>query len=125
MPTSISPRSVINAPRSHHLDRRANRLADDTTGEDDDLLSTVEVAEMLSVSPQWLSIGRVRTYGPPFIRLSRRTVRYRRGAIKQWLRERVHQRTAEYQTGPRLGRQPGSKLVNGRVIAPETDQKGK
>lgn len=119
MPTS----TALDTPQRHHLDRRAARLAADDTGDDEDLLSTRETADILAVSEPWLEIGRSRGYGPPFVRLSPRRVRYQRGALREWLRARVHQRTSEYADpdAPRQGRQKGSRVVEGKVIAPRTE----
>jgi hypothetical protein len=52
----------------HRRDRR-----DD--GDPDEMLSTVQVAQLLAVSSQWLEIGRHQGYGPKYIRLSPRRVR--------------------------------------------------
>jgi hypothetical protein len=81
-------------PQKYHLDRRAADLLHAGEGDDDDLEATPAVAEWLQVSSQWLEIGRSKGYGPPFIRLSASRVRYRRGDVRTWLRERtiVHQR---------------------------------
>ena len=51
------------APSTHHLDRRAANIAAQDVGADDDLLTTRELADWLSVSEQWVQIGRagVRT----------------------------------------------------------------
>lgn len=83
-------------PTRHHLDRRALELLEDGAGDADDLLSTSEVAEWLGVSTQWLEIGRSAGYGPPFLRLSAKRIRYQRGAVRKWLSERAYQSTAEY-----------------------------
>jgi len=84
-------------PRRHHLDRRADRLIEEgSTGQPDDLLSTVKLAKWLGTSTQWLEIGRSRGYGPTFIRISPRMVRYRRKDVLKWLAERSYQCTGEY-----------------------------
>jgi len=89
--------SPTSAPSSHHLDRRAGELVKaSSTGEPDDLLNTKQTAAMLGLSPQFLEIGRSRGYGPKFVRLSTRRIRYRRAAIIEWLRSREHQSTEEY-----------------------------
>jgi predicted DNA-binding transcriptional regulator AlpA len=85
------------APMSHHLDRRASQIAEAAAGNDDLQHNTKFVADWLGVSVQWLEIGRCRGYGPKFIRISPRMIRYRRGDVLQWLRERAHARTSEYQ----------------------------
>jgi hypothetical protein len=79
--------SVI--PLNHHLDKAAWDLIEAGRGDPDDLLTTPAVAEWLQVSTQWLEVGRVRGYGPPFIRLSPSRVRYRRGGVVSWLTERT------------------------------------
>lgn len=85
-------------PIKHHLDRRADVIAEAVAaaGDDDDLLTTVQVANWFCVSPQWLEIGRMNGYGPPFVRVAPQVVRYRRGTMKEWLRERSHASTGEY-----------------------------
>jgi predicted DNA-binding transcriptional regulator AlpA len=74
-------------PSSHHLDKRAGELAAGD-GDDDELLSSRQLADWLGVSVQWVEIGRTRGYGPPFLRLGPRMVRYRRGPVRKWLRKR-------------------------------------
>jgi predicted DNA-binding transcriptional regulator AlpA len=91
---------VSLVPIRHHLDRRAAELAEDgNTGTPDDLLTTAGVAEWLGLSTQWLEIGRSRGYGPRFVRLSTRRVRYRRDDVFAWLKERTHCSTAAYGSG--------------------------
>jgi predicted DNA-binding transcriptional regulator AlpA len=80
-----------------HIDRRAEQVAAHGAGAEDDLLTTIQVAAWLGVSVQFLEIGRSSGgYGPPFTRLAPRAIRYRRGDVLQWLRERTHARTSEY-----------------------------
>jgi predicted DNA-binding transcriptional regulator AlpA len=62
----------------------------------DDLLSTVATAELLGLSVQWLETQRSRGGGPPFVRLSPKAIRYRRGDLITWLAERTHAATSEY-----------------------------
>jgi hypothetical protein len=109
---------------SHHLDRRAFDLIEAANeGTDEDLMSTPRVAVWLGVSPEWLEIGRSRGWGPPFLRLSPRRVRYRRGTVKAWLKERAHRCTAEYADPAALrpGRKAGSHVIDGKVVAPEKE----
>ena len=92
--------TVIHFNGRHHLDRRAEALIEQANaGTDDELIDTVKTALWLGVSPQWLEIGRSRGWGPPFIKLSPRRVRYRVGAVKQWLTERSYRTTSENQGG--------------------------
>jgi hypothetical protein len=80
---------VATPPKVHHFDRFADefavRLAD---GDPDESLTTKQVAKLLHVSEQWLEIGRIRGYGPPFVKLGPRMVRYPRGKLVKYLRSR-------------------------------------
>lgn len=98
----ITRPKTADAPMRHHIDRRAHlllpdrRAVDEPRGSDDELLSTRQVADWLSVSLQWLEIGRLRRYGPEFVRVGPRIIRYRRGAVINWLMQRAHASTSEY-----------------------------
>lgn len=83
------------APSTHHLDRRAANIAAQD-GDDDDLLTTRELANWFSVSEQWVQIGRVKKYGPPYEKLGPKVIRYRRGRVRQWLNTRTCRSTADY-----------------------------
>lgn len=79
---SVAPKT--NAPpRHHHLDRRADKIAAADVGADDELLDTRAVADWLSVSVQWLEIGRSKNYGPEFKRVGPRVIRYQRGDVRK------------------------------------------
>ena len=81
----------------HHLDRRAAEIVErGLQGDPDELLTTKEEAVWLGVSTQWLEIGRSKGYGPPFVRIGPRHIRYQRAGSIDWLRERTHRCTAEY-----------------------------
>jgi hypothetical protein len=86
-------------PERHHNDRHADvsLTALMAGGDPNDVLPPPETAGYLHKSEQWLALGRSRGYGPPFVRIGR-TVRYRRGDLIEWLRTRLHQSTAEYDT---------------------------
>ena len=84
------------APTKHHIDRRADRILGADIGADDELLSTRAVADWLGVSTQWVEIGRSKNYGPPFRKISARCIRYHRGDVLKWLKERSYASTAEY-----------------------------
>jgi hypothetical protein len=88
--------TIDGKPLRHHLDRRAEALIASAAGGSDDLLSTRELSDWIGVSVQWLEIGRSSGYGPTFVRVSPRCIRYRRGDVVIWLRERTHARTSEY-----------------------------
>ena len=82
-----------NKRQRHHLDRRADRIADqgESKGNANDLLTAAEVAEMLEITEQWVNQCRIKNHGPRFIETpSKATViRYRRGDVIKWLRERA------------------------------------
>jgi hypothetical protein len=78
--------SVAPFPRTHHLDKYAAdfipRLAERDPNE---LLTTEAVSRLLHVSIQWLEIGRIRDYGPPWVKVGPRMVRYPNGKLVKWL----------------------------------------
>jgi len=97
MTSESSAATIALFAGTHHLDRRALDLIEAANeGTDDDLMSTPRLAVLLGVSPGWLEIGRSRGWGPPFLKLSPRRVRYHRGTVKAWLQERAYRSTAEY-----------------------------
>jgi hypothetical protein len=73
----------------HHLDRRADRLADEGKGNADELLTQQQVADWLGVCEQWMLTGRSQNYGPVFVRPFPEVIRYRRGDVVKWLRTRA------------------------------------
>ena len=74
-----------------HLDRRAAELSASAAFLDpDQLLNTKEVADWLGVAPISLRIWRSKGEGPPTVLVSRRGIRYRRGTVAEWLRDRTH-----------------------------------
>jgi predicted DNA-binding transcriptional regulator AlpA len=86
----------------HHLDRRALALIEEATlRSDDELIATPNLAQWLGVSIEWLEIGRSKGkgWGPPYVKLSPRHVRYQVGAVKKWLAERHYKCTGEYLNG--------------------------
>jgi len=61
-----------------------NKLSSESPPFTSDYLTTSQAAKYLQVSTQWLEIGRVKGYGPPFIKLSR-LVRYKKSDLDQWM----------------------------------------
>ncbi len=53
------------------------------------LLTEQELAEHFNVEPTLLERQRKAGYGPPFIRIGPRTIRYRPEDAVQWLADRV------------------------------------
>jgi len=81
----------------HHLDRRADDLAQWVAeGDPDDLLKPKIVERLVGVSGATLENWRARSkkrkgteeIGPPFVRLGPRQIRYRRSELVAWLRSR-------------------------------------
>jgi predicted DNA-binding transcriptional regulator AlpA len=96
-PKTKRPRPQPAVPRRHHLDGRAHQiLAAGKEGDDDELLTTEQVAQWFGISVQWLEIGRSRGYGPQFVMLAARTIRYRRSDCRKYIAARVRASTAEY-----------------------------
>ncbi len=65
----------------------------------DALLGQREAAALIGVSERTLECWRWRGGGPPFVKISRRAVRYRRPDIQQWVSERIQRSTSE-ELGP-------------------------
>lgn len=63
------------------------------------LLNTKDAAHLLGFEPRTMEELRRKGSGPPFIRLSSRSVRYRLDALEQWLEERTFRSTAEERSG--------------------------
>jgi predicted DNA-binding transcriptional regulator AlpA len=85
-------------PSKLHIDKRADAIVEGDAGRDDEMMSTLQVAAWLGMSTQWLEGARFRGFGPKYMNLGPRMVRYRRGDIIEWLRTRTHQSTSEYAT---------------------------
>lgn len=95
--STLRPKKKPPTYQRHNLDRHALKIDADAPGKDDeDLLTTKEVAEWFRVSEQWLEIGRCKNYGPEFEQMSSRVIRYQRGKCRKWLRERSFACTAQY-----------------------------
>src|SRR5262249_2287794 len=85
---SASTKHKHPSDQRYHLDRRAHVIAA-TIDDNDKMLNTRELAELLGVSTQWVEIERCKGSGPPFVRLGPRMVRYRRNAVRAWLKQRA------------------------------------
>jgi predicted DNA-binding transcriptional regulator AlpA len=58
-------------------------------------LTPKEAARLLKVSLSWLAKARMRGDGPPFIKISPRSIRYTDAAIAQWMKGRQRLSTSE------------------------------
>ena len=61
---------------------------------DEHLFTAREAADFLRLSLSWLAKARMRGDGPPYVKLGR-SVRYREGALVQWLKSRARLSTSE------------------------------
>jgi Helix-turn-helix domain len=67
--------------------RAAKPAADETAALDPSpLLTTYDAARFLGVSPRTLANWRTRELGPPFVRISGRSVKYRPQDLQRWAR---------------------------------------
>lgn len=89
-------KTTLQPDRQVRLAARAYALADAGRGHPDDLLTTEEVAAWMGTSDQFVELGRLKGYGPPYKRLSPRVVRYKRSDVLKWLKSHTHTSTAEY-----------------------------
>ena len=78
------------------MDKRNSRTRRrGATSPPDALLNQRQAASLIGVSERTLESWRCRGGGPPFVKISRRAVRYRRQDIDQWVGERVQYSTSE------------------------------
>jgi predicted DNA-binding transcriptional regulator AlpA len=61
----------------------------------DTLLTPVEAADLLGLTPRFLERRRYVGDGPPFIRISARCVRYRSSDLREWIESDVRSSTAD------------------------------
>ena len=66
----------------------------DTNLSDDAIIDQAAVGELLNKSPRTIEIWRGKGIGPPFVKIGR-TVGYRLGAVREWLRTSEYSSTAE------------------------------
>lgn len=86
---------VRHHPKFLFLDRRAQHIASLASGADpNELLSTKQLAAWFGTSVQWAEIGRSKGYGPPYIKLGPKSIRYRLGDVLKFLEERSRKSTA-------------------------------
>ena len=63
----------------------------------DALLNQVQAASLIGVSERTLECWRWRGDGPPYVKISRRAVRYRRRDIQEWAESRLQRSTSDPQ----------------------------
>ncbi len=59
------------------------------------LFNTRQAADYLGSSERFLEIGRMKGYGPKFIRCAPKMVRYRLQDLDAWVEERVRRSTSD------------------------------
>lgn len=67
-------------------------LTDDRRG--DHLLSRDDIETEYRLTRRWLELAALRGDGPPYLRISRRLVRYRRADFERWLADCQRNNTA-------------------------------
>jgi hypothetical protein len=80
------------------------------------LLTPKDAANFLRLSPSWLAKARMRGDGPPYVKVGRRSIRYRGDALVQLLKSRARQSTPVHQ-----GRRVVVHRVRGVVRVAEGD----
>lgn len=56
---------------------------------DFDLLDIEQTAELLKVTPQTLATWRARRVGPPYVKMVRHLIRYRKADLETWIASQV------------------------------------
>jgi hypothetical protein len=74
---------------------QTGRSAKDHQDRGDHLLSRDDIEFEYRLTRRWLELAALRGDGPPFLRISRRMVRYRRADFEQWLANCQRTNTAE------------------------------
>ena len=56
----------VHVPQRLSVDKRANQLIEQGAGDDDNVLTSSQVAQWLKISVAWLNQARIGAYGPPY-----------------------------------------------------------
>lgn len=75
-------------------------MEDDAVHEPERLLTPIQAADFLSLSPRWLELKRYQGDGPPFVRVSSRCIRYRLSDIEEWVACRIRTSTSDLGHNP-------------------------
>ena len=70
-------------------------MEDDAVHEPERLLTPIQAADFLSLTPRWLEMKRYHGDGPPFVRVSARCIRYRLSDIEDWIACRIRTSTSD------------------------------
>lgn len=84
----------------NEITRRVSMTSQVATQSDADyfnkLLDEVDAAEFLGYTKRAMQNWRFRGGGPPFIRVSARSIRYRRSDLIEWINSKVTNNTSQY-----------------------------
>ena len=75
-------------------------MEDDAVHEPERLLTPIQAADFLSLTPRWLEMKRYHGDGPPFVRVSARCIRYRLSDIEDWVDCRIRTSTSDLGQNP-------------------------
>ena len=75
-------------------------MQDDAVHEPERLLTPIQAADFLSLTPRWLELKRYHGDGPPFVRVSARCIRYRLSDIEDWVDCRIRTSTSDLGQNP-------------------------
>ncbi len=75
-------------------------MEDDAVHEPERLLTPIQAADFLSLTPRWLELKRYQGDGPPFVRVSARCIRYRLSDIEDWVDCRIRTSTSDLGQNP-------------------------
>ena len=79
-PMSKNLAEIHTSYQLHHIDARTGQvlaMLQSAAIFDDQLISTKQLAALLGVSDQWVEIGRSKGYGPKWVVIGPRCIRYR------------------------------------------------
>ena len=75
-------------------------MQDDAVHEPERLLTPIQAADFLSLTPRWLEMKRYHGDGPLFVRVSARCIRYRLSDIEDWVDCRIRTSTSDLGHNP-------------------------
>lgn len=61
---------------------------------ENELLTTEQLAELLSLRTNTIEVWRLKGHGPRFCKLGR-SIRYRRADVEEWINENIYQNTSQ------------------------------
>jgi predicted DNA-binding transcriptional regulator AlpA len=94
---AAAAQTVIHHPprKSFHIDKRAASIIA-AAPKEEAVFDTKQLAAWLGLSPQFLEIARCKGYGPDYVVISPRVVRYRKSDVIKWLEQRTEILNKQY-----------------------------